>query len=306
MRVRLLVTVLVTVLLGAFTLASPAAAAPPTGQRITHCGQAFTGGAAYLVHDLTCSTGFSIVSTDDAAASVSLDLRGHRLRGTGSGVAFDVAGNAAAFAGLGVVNGRVDHWGTAFRGFFAAIDLTTVRVDHNHLAMSCIKASCTIVDSVLSRNTVGTSGGDASIGATRTRFIHNQTGMVVAGGGFFISAATDSVFRGNRLGVRLSDHGGGEFRGNLFVKNRVGVVGAAADGGAADFDVTLVGNTFTKNRDGIFLHGGDDRSGTHSVGDNTAYKNSRYGIWAPWATDLGGNRAWHNGRPCVGVVCSVS
>jgi nitrous oxidase accessory protein NosD len=129
--------------------------------------------------------------------------------------------------------------------------------------------------------------------------------MVVAGGGFFTSTATDSVFRGNRLGVRLSDHGYGEFRGNLFVQNRVGVVGAAADGGAADFDVTLVGNTFTSNRDGIFLHGGDERIGTHNVGGNTADKNRRYGIWAPWATDLGGNRARQNGRSCVGVVCST-
>ena len=84
------------------------------------------------------------------------------------------------------------------------------------------------------------------------------------------------------------------------------MVGAAADGGEADFDVTLIGNTFTRNRDGIFLHGGDERIGTHNVGDNNAYRNSRYGIWAPWATDLGGNRARQNGRPCVGVVCSTN
>jgi hypothetical protein len=306
MRARVLTTVLVTALLGTFALASPAAAAPPTGQRITHCGQAFTGGAAYLAHNLTCSTGFSIISTDDVAASVSLDLRGHRLRGKGSGVGFDVQGNAAKEAGLSVVNGRVDHWGIAFRGFFGGVSLSKVRADHNDLALSCGKASCSIEDSVFRQNTVGTTGGDATVTANHTRFTGNQTGMVVAGGGFFTSAATDSVFRRNRLGVRLSDHGLGEFRGNLFVKNRAGVVGAAADGGDADFDVTLIGNTFTRNRDGIFLHGGDDRIGTHSVGDNTAYKNSRYGIWAPWATDLGGNLAFHNGRPCVGVVCSSS
>jgi Periplasmic copper-binding protein (NosD) len=306
MRARVLVTALVTALLGAFALASPAAAAPPTGQRITHCGQVFTGGAAYLAHDLTCATGFSFISTDDVAAGASLDLRGHRFRGKGSGIGFDVQGNAAAYASLSVVNGRVDHWGTAFRGFFGGVSLEKVKVDHNDLGLSCGKAACSIEDSVFSQNTVGTGTGDATLTVTRTRFTGNDTGMVVSCCGSGDVTATDSVFRSNRLGVRLSDHGFGEFRGNLFVKNRVGVVGAAADGGAADFDVTLIGNTFTRNRDGIFLHGGDDRIGTHSVGDNTAYKNSRYGIWAPWATDLGGNRARHNGRPCVGVVCSTN
>jgi hypothetical protein len=305
MRARVLVAALVTALLGTFALASPAAAAPPTGQRITHCGQELTNGAAYLGHDLTCATGFSIISTDDVAASVSLDLRGHRLQGKGSGIGFDVEGDVATYAGLSVVNGRVDHWGTAFQGFFGGISLTNVRVDHNKLALGCGKAACSITDSVLSQNTVGTTGGDASIEAAHTQFTDNQTGMVVAGGGTFTSTVTDSVFRANRLGVRLSDHGFGDFRRNLFVSNRVGVVGAAADGGAADFDVTLIDNTFTRNRDGIFLHGGDERIGTHNVGDNVAYENSRYGIWAPWATDLGGNRAWHNGRLCVGVVCST-
>ena len=304
MQVRVLVAALVTALIGVLALGSPAVAAPPSGQRITHCGQALSNGAAYLAHDLTCSTGFGFTSTDDVAASVSIDLRGHRFRGQGSGVAFEVEGNAAEYAGLSVVNGRVDHWGTAFQGFFGGVSLTRVQVDHNELGLWCGKAECSIGDSLLGQNTVGASAGDATLTVTDTRFTGNDTGMVVACCGSGDVTATDSVFRGNRLGVRLSDHGYGEFRGNLFVSNRVGVVGAAADGGAADFDVTLVGNTFTRNRDGIFLHGGDERIGTHNVGDNTADKNSRYGIWAPWATDLGGNRAWGNGRPCVGVVCS--
>ena len=42
-----------------------------------------------------------------------------------------------------------------------------------------------------------------------------------------------------------------------------------------------------------------------SIGGNDARNNTGWGIYAPGATDLGGNTAAHNGNQpqCVGVVC---
>ena len=110
-------------------------------------------------------------------------------------------------------------------------------------------------------------------------------------------------------------------RGNTFTKNKVGLK-VARDG------MSIENNTFQQNVDGIVLEPPDDigvtgstitgnifknntgsgiRSlpGLAAIGNNTATNNGGYGIYAPGATDLGGNVAYRNKLgQCVGVTCT--
>ena len=69
------------------------------------------------------------------------------------------------------------------------------------------------------------------------------------------------------------------------------------------FAGSVTGNELRGNGDGIL----SVLPGT-GVERNTAVDNARWGIHAPGAVDLGGNRAWGNGNEpqCVGVVCTTS
>jgi hypothetical protein len=88
----------------------------------------------------------------------------------------------------------------------------------------------------------------------------------------------------------------------VFTGNRVGVLGESS----SEFDsyqAELSGNTFIGNRDGVHLSLKDGYDGAILKG-NVAVRNKRYGLYAPRATDLGGNRAAANGRICLGVACT--
>ncbi|GEA87165.1 hypothetical protein [Cellulomonas cellasea] len=63
----------------------------------------------------------------------------------------------------------------------------------------------------------------------------------------------------------------------------------------------VVGNTFVGNHDAISAWPGADVR----LGDNVVTSSTGWGIHAPGAVDLGGNRAWGNAREpqCTGVVC---
>jgi hypothetical protein len=106
---------------------------------------------------------------------------------------------------------------------------------------------------------------------TRNRFIRNGD-VIVAG----VSAELrNSVFIGNRIGIR------------------------AVQPEYATPTATLEGNVFTKNSDAIYV------TMPSTLRHNIAVRNSGYGIYAPEATDLGGNVAVGNGTDpqCTGVVC---
>ena len=108
----------------------------------------------------------------------------------------------------------------------------------------------------------------------------------------------DSLFLDNGIGVQVFSQGSATLTNNRFKRNGTGVLGVGG------YNVTLTGNRFNENGDGVYLPD-DDELRTASIGSTNAYQNTRYGIYAPGATDLGGNRAWQNGKPCVGVVCST-
>jgi len=128
------------------TLTTLPADAAPRPQRLSHCGQTITATSAYLARDLVCASGFR-TRVSEGRKDLVLDLRGHRLQGTGSGNLFVVGNNDPYFDSMTVKNGRVDHWGTAFSAAFAALELRNLQIDHNDLALSCGGSTCTVSNS---------------------------------------------------------------------------------------------------------------------------------------------------------------
>ena len=301
---------LLKILIGAITLsvlgtAHPAAADPPVGERISTCGQTITSETAYLDRNLKCESGFSFTPRVGAVTTFTLDLRGHRLRGPGTGAAFYAHSQHLSEAvSLTVTNGRVDHWGNAFDLEFGFLTLSKVQIDHSDIGLICINSGCRVEDSLLSRNRIGARVFRAQLDFARTRFVRNQLGAEASfGSGNFV----DSKFSRNRVGIRVYTNGAIDVVDSRFVRNRVGVLGSTPgpNGIQNGFHASLTGNVFTRNRDGIYLLP-QEPAGAQLLQDNLAFKNKRYGIFAPAATDLGGNRGFANGKPCVGVVCSSS
>lgn len=85
-----------------FSGAAVASAAPPTA--VTSCGTTLTG-AGYLPHDLTCTGDQGVILAGDA----TLDLRGHRLTGPGSGGGVELSTTGTSR----IVNGTIRGWSTA-------------------------------------------------------------------------------------------------------------------------------------------------------------------------------------------------
>ena len=275
-------------------------------QPITTCGQAITRATAYLTRDLTCTQGFNVPSNADGIKDISIDLRGHRLQGTGTGTAFSVGNVVPLFASLALKNGRIDHWGTAVSTSWASTTLTNLTLDHNALALHCGGLSnCTVSDSRIEYNTVGTTTIEAGLVFTGNVFRGNGIASKASSVGEISGVTyTDNWFEANTVGVSIAPNIQVRLDGNRFSGNVVGVKGIDPDGFGA-FQVMLTNNRFSTNRDGISLALRAD-NGYAVLQGNVATRNTRYGIYAPRATDAGGNRASGNGRPCVGVVCGRS
>jgi len=131
----------------------------------------------------------------------------------------------------------------------------------------------TLTDSRVTGSDVAVNGTGALSRITGSTFVANTTAVEV---GDFGATITSSTFRGNQTTVSLVDD-----LGNPTV---------------------VQGNTFRLNGDGLRLENANE---SVSIGGNDARQNSGWGIYAPGATDLGGNTAAHNGNQpqCVGVVC---
>lgn len=299
MRMRWIVMSMAVALGMAHVAVIPAVASSP--QRISGCGQVITGYQAYLDQDLTCPSGF-VVRFDESRSGqdFTVDLGGHRLRGPGHGVGFGAygEGRGGSFVGLTVSNGRVDHWGTAFDASSASLNVRNVRTDHNDVGVSCSLGGCTVADSVVRDSTVGVTYFDAELTVMRTLFRWNGT-AADAYGPFGHMNVGESLFLDNRTGVRVGTEGLATLTGNRLKRNGTGVAGVGG------YHVLLTGNRFNENGDGVYLPD-DDELRTAEIEATNAYQNTRYGIYAPGATDLGGNRAWQNGAACVGVVCSTT
>jgi hypothetical protein len=132
----------------------------------------------------------------------------------------------------------------------------------------------TLTDSRIIGSDVGVNGLYAASRITGSTFVANATAVVV---GMYGATLTSNTFRANEATL-------------AFVGQDSGAVTVVQD------------NTFRRNGDGLLV---DSPEAHVSIGGNDARKNAGWGIYAPGATDLGGNTAKHNGNQpqCVGVVC---
>ncbi|HSU35607.1 MAG TPA: hypothetical protein VLJ88_08100 [Propionibacteriaceae bacterium] len=279
-------------------------AAPPP-QAISRCGQTILDGDSYLTRDLTCSTGFVIApgsgDPDPVGRTVSIDLRGHRLQGQGTGTAFDVD-TFPGFSSISVRNGRIDHWerGIAVTGSAA---ISKVRLGNTERALDCDGGSCTVTDSVLRNNRFGIGVFEGNIEMTRSTLSGSEVGATIFGaldsGRFNYSAFTRNKIAVQYLsGPELSVTA----HRNVFTGNGTGILGVALPPDSDYRVVKITENVFLANGDGVRIVVGG-LGGSALVAGNLAVGNTRYGIYAPGATDGGDNRAARNGQPCVGVVC---
>ena len=135
--------------------ATPAHAATPRQAAV--CGAVLTTDA-YLRSDLTCSGPGLTLSGD-----VTLDLRGHRLRGS-TGAAVTVTGPSA----VSITNGRIEGWTTG---------VTTSGSDDDDPVRSVRVSKVTFRDNERAVNLSGRFGTATSFIVTRSRFVGNAEGV---------------------------------------------------------------------------------------------------------------------------------
>ncbi|MGY4642825.1 right-handed parallel beta-helix repeat-containing protein [Cellulomonas sp. URHB0016] len=202
-------------------------------------------------------------------------------------------------------------------GWFGSPTITRTTFTDNRVGLWVSSATAHVGRSDLLRNGVGIRVYESSVVVDdRTTFMDNDRGLTVGGVGS--TTVDDSRFRGGDVAATVLS-GRLSMTGNVLTGSGTGVLVA---GGAGTFDdntfrgngvgfhhvqssegpTTLRGNVFRLNGDGIVVENGDP---SVRLGQNTARRNTGWGIDAPGVTDLGGNTARRNGNEpqCVGVVC---
>lgn len=107
----------------------------------------------------------------------------------------------------------------------------------------------------------------------------------------------DNRFIGNDVAVNIGV--GAYLKGNVFQRNTTALTSVSAGSPCEVKILVMEQNTFTRNGSAVYT------DAPASLKDTVAIRNRGYGIYAPRATDLGGNVAYGNGTQpqCTGV-CS--
>ncbi|MFC8193319.1 right-handed parallel beta-helix repeat-containing protein [Cellulomonas sp. NPDC057328] len=249
-------------------VAPPASAAPPQPA----CGDTLTVDTA-LRADLTCAAGPGL----RLAAGVTLDLRGHTLRGPGDGVGVEVASAGA----VGVRNGTVTGWGVGLRTYGVegtgtgplTVDRMRFRDNGDGLDVSATQLGEWAKPTTIMRSTI-TGSSDTAVEAAwsvpvtidRTTLADNRFGLRADGG--------DTVVTGSRLlrheqAISIYE-GSVNVRDTSFDDNATGITaasvavvtvadsrftgsGTAVDGTWAFLDVA--GSRFTANTTAVVIGG---------------------------------------------------
>ena len=208
------------------------------------------------------------------------------------------SGVSGIYGGAHVVRSTFTANGTALNFITGGITLEDSRVEGNGTAVNCDESGCEIRRSKLVDNGVGLDVRTFGADVYDSTLAGNDTAFT-SFGVWGHSTIEGNTFRDNGTAVTLWSSNATLTR-NVFRGNETGFT---TDGGMPFYTATLVGNRFVKNVDAINF----EAPGT-SLQDNVANDNERWGIYAPNATDLGGNRAKGNGYEpqCVGVVCPDS
>jgi hypothetical protein len=199
-------------------------AATPTA--VTTCGTTLTG-AGYLPGDLSCTGGDGVILAGDA----TLDLRGRRLIGPGSGVGVRLSPSGKSR----IVNGTIRGWGTAVSSdedFETPLDATLTGL--NAYGGVVLAKHVTAADNTGS-GIQGDFGADLTVADSVLRN-NKETGL----GTYGPLHASRLVIVGSQRGVSCFESTCDVSR-SLIADNETGVSGFASRG-------TYAGNTFVRNR----------------------------------------------------------
>ena len=197
-------------------------------------------------------------------------------------------------------NGRIDNWSHGVYGD-GGLTITKLVLTNNGTGVGC---NCygSMQQSLLRDNKIGITSLEGGLQLTGNTIKGSEIGSWIwhLGGGSY----SDNNFIDNKVGVQLAELSASVIlQRNSFRRNGVGLTGTASDSGGYGTAIVKE-NRFSENGDGIYLPLDEVDPSYHQIGGNVAIANTRYGIYAPGAQDLGGNVAARNGQPCVGVVCA--
>ena len=315
--------------------APPAEAAAVDPVAIT-CGAVLQQNA-YLAADLTCPSGNGVT----AAASLSIDLRGHHLTGSSSGVGITVQYPAT----VKVTHGRLTGWGTGLTTVSTTPDPTAVRANvtviavtflHNGIGLAPGEVNgngsdviyYTVYRSWFVSNKIGVGGfiGNSETTVSGATFRNNQVAVSFHGNGFTILTSvtvSNSEFSNNASGVYCTKAYCG-LEGNSFSANPTAVTtedffsalqmtGNTVSGSTTavavkdSFQTNVIDNIFTGNKTALQVNGGDGGlRGNVLSGNVTALSitNAGLGFGDEPPVDISGNRVTNNTGD--GIVISNS
>ena len=192
----------------------------------------------------------------------------------------------------------LDNRGEAVGGNDRGISIRNSTFKRNGSAVVCSEANLEIANSTLSANKRGIWTFNCE-GArlTGNTFTGNGTAYDTSfGGGSGVDQIDHNTFAHNAVAITTvySTH----LNGNVFTGNETALT--AQDSGLKE-SIAMQANVFTGNGNAVYL------LVKSRIQSTVAVNNSGYGIYAPGATDLGGNIAFGNGRQpqCTGVVCTA-
>ncbi len=181
-----------------------------------------------------------------------------------------------------------------------SVALSRSLVARNGVGVSCDEVGCTITLSALLTNTTAISTFSTTATITGNYIDHNQVGVDASFDSTtgYANEVAHNHIRYNTAGVVLSEYGSAYVHDNYFAGNGIGFSVPAS---ASPPTALLVHDVFTHNHDGVLV-----KSAGTSLKGNRAVSNTRYGIYAVKAKDLGGNISYGNGHSpqCSGVSCA--
>jgi hypothetical protein len=202
---------------------------------------------------------------------------------------FGTGGTSVAFSLGADVAGTIDS--SLITGFGTGVD--------------CVDDVCNITNSLLLNNGTAASEDElAGITITGGVVSGNTVGLRATGLGSYITADR-TLFSLNGTAVSLTPDSNSfeTVKNSQFLYNGVGVLGGGDSPVLDPAMISITGNTFRNNGDGIRITPGTSIT---QIGTNVAISNTGWGIYAlGTVTDLGGNHAHGNGTgQCLGVVCT--
>ena len=229
---------------------------------------------------------------------------GDSLRLTIQSSRYRNAGNVAGYGGsVTVIDSVLDStWITGGVSFGADVIRSTIK-NVPGTALSASEGGIDVTDSVIVNTGTAIAAYWSGVNVTRSVLKNNEVGVFTDRGGSISAGWTDtfvdSSFVGNGTALSLSIDA--TVTGNTFTRNDRAVYSDTADRFLVQ-QIELYSNVLTRNGDAIYV------DGPSVLKNNRAVANRGIGIYAPDATDLGGNIAYRNGvsPQCTGVVCTTS